>query len=541
MGVKITDPDDLNVATEIAIDTTAKTFTLSAAGNLTAKDGVTLQAIYSKFIDLWTTDSYNKYPFPMYTIDARSGQFLMGTDGATYNGWKPANDTTRQMIRDAGWSEYSSLGVLNRQYVGIVALASGFPGGAQFYYQTHATADGVSYTFTDAPNQGIQVFGDTGNGDFDFRSYYKMFCREYNYTYDDAVLGDVGETATGAYKVSLPIAVGSDLKITDNDTNVSTLTPYTAINIKYFSGAFTRDVATGVASSFGIVIDVGTHSGIDGSAPGGASVLTTAAAGMSVNAYAGGTLTIYEGTDKNVSFPIVSNAAGTITVTGTIASGSNLSFTAQKAAPTLADLDEIYTKIQYQLRQTGNINAASGTVKGNTAAMLLNFVGDTLKAGYFAPANSQGGGSGVIIQGLQSKDINTVVFYDNAAATAEFGYASAGTLNFNSYLTAGSTGYYRMYFTDLAGDLDYGLVGAITVDDASAADIAGTITGASIAFSFDYTNNNQGGRTPNTPAAVTVVAGNAGSAKPVVATGTITASKSIVFTLTAEQDRAYVA
>jgi hypothetical protein len=80
----------------------------------------------------------------------------------------------------------------------------------------------------------------------------------------------------------------------------------------------------------------------------------------------------------------------------------------------------------------------------------------------------------------------------------------------------------------------------VTVDDDSAADIAGTISGASIAFTFDYDGNVQGGRTPGTDAAVTIVAGNAGSAKPVVATGTITRSKGISFTLTAEADRAYL-
>ena len=78
---KLTDPDQLNVGTEITINTTAKTFTLVEAGNLVAKDGVTLQAIYSKFVNLWTTESYNKYPFPIYPTDALSGQYIFGFDG----------------------------------------------------------------------------------------------------------------------------------------------------------------------------------------------------------------------------------------------------------------------------------------------------------------------------------------------------------------------------------------------------------------------------------------------------------------------------
>ncbi|HQZ51023.1 MAG TPA: hypothetical protein PLF17_10890, partial [Chitinophagaceae bacterium] len=120
-------------------------------------------------------------------------------------------------------------------------------------------------------------------------------------------------------------------------------------------------------------------------------------------------------------------------------------------------------------------------------------------------------------------------------------FTATGTLNFNSFLTSGGTGYYRMYFTDLAGSADYGLTGAITVDDATPAGIFGTISSGSIPFTFAYDSNSQGGRTPATDAAVTVVAGNKGSAKPVVTTYTITRATGQGISLVAENDRAYVA
>jgi hypothetical protein len=95
-----------------------------------------------------------------------------------------------------------------------------------------------------------------------------------------------------------------------------------------------------------------------------------------------------------------------------------------------------------------------------------------------------------------------------------------------------------MYFTtNPAGN--YGTASAVTVNDASGSPITGTITGSTISFTFDYTGNVQGGRTGGTDANVTVVAGNASHAKPVVATGTISASKSISISLVAETDRAY--
>jgi hypothetical protein len=531
----------LGVDGNIWLDTSAKTFQLSAYGVLVAKDGCTGNALWAKFVDLWASGTtYQPYAFPMNVLDARSGQYIFGQDpGGAYNGWKPYNDATRQMIRDAGWSEYSNAGALNRQYVGMVALASGFPSGAQFYYQRTSTGAKANFTYTDAPNEAIQVYGDASNGNFDERTFFKMFCREYNYLYDDAVLGDVGETGTGAYKVALPIAVGSDLKIQDTDVNVAANSPFTSIKVRYFTGAFTRDIDSATSRNFGIVVDVGTHSGIDGSAPGGGSVLTTAEGGMTASAFVGGTLTIYEGTDKNVSFPITANTATTITVTGTIASGSNLSFTAQLAAPVSASLAQIYTKVQYLLRQNSNINSVSGSVTGSTAGLLLNFVGDSLKCGFYTPTNPNGGGSGVLVQGLAAADLNSIVFYDNTAATREYPYASAGNLNFSANLVGG---YYRMFFTTLPGaGNDYGESGAVTVDDKDAVDIAGTISAAQMAFTFDYSNNVQGGRTPGTNAAVTVVAGYPGSAKPVVATGTINQSKAISITLTAETDRAYLA
>ena len=50
--MKITDGDNLVVGTELTLDTTAKTIKLNQAGNLVYKDGVTLQALYSKFKQL---------------------------------------------------------------------------------------------------------------------------------------------------------------------------------------------------------------------------------------------------------------------------------------------------------------------------------------------------------------------------------------------------------------------------------------------------------------------------------------------------------
>jgi len=446
---KIVDLDLIDVGTELTLDTTAKTFTLNVAGQLVAKDGVSLQALYSKFISLWTTDTYNKFPFPMYAIDAKSGQFIFGFDGSTYNGWKPANDATRTYLRDGGWSEYSSAGVLNRQYVGIVSLGE-VSADAQLYYQKASGGTAANFTFTDEVNEGIQVYGDATNGNFDSRTYFKGYVREQGKKFRDSVLADTGQTGTGAYTVNLLLSNEADLKIAANDAAM-TGAPYSGITVQYYATDQTKTIG-GTGYPFRVVI-----------------------------------------------------------------TGNN------------ATAEQIYTKVQYLLRQDADIDSGSGTVIGRTADSLLSFTGDELTTT-----------TGVYIEGYNSNDVNRLKFTDQNGVVRAEPYTAAGSLNFNSFLTAGGTGYYRMYFTDLAGDNDYGKTGAITVDNAAGADIAGTITGASISFSFAYDANVQGGRTAGTDAAVTVIAGNAGSAKPVVATYTIAKAVGQNITLTAEQDRAYV-
>lgn len=446
---KITSKALLNVGTELTIDEAAKTFTLVATGNLVAKDGVSMQALYSKFVDLWATATYQDSPFPMNALDALSGQFYFGVDaGGNYNGWKPANDTTRQMIRDAGWREYSAAGALQREYVGIVGLGS-VSSGSQLYFQRASSDAPTNFTFADQVNEGIQVYGDATNGNFDKRTYFKGFVREYGKKYKDSILSDTGKTATGAYLVNLLLSNEDDLKITANDAAMSGA-PYSGITVTFYGADQNRSIG-GINYPFRIIID-----------------------------------------------------------------GNN------------ATLEQIYTKVQYLLRQNSDIDSGAGTVTGKTVAAMLEFVGDTLVTK-----------TGVFIDNILPADSNRIEFYDQNGIKRTNPYTAAGTIQANSILV-GAGSYYRLFFTTLPGaGNDYGEAGAVTVNDASGSPITGTISGSSVSFTFDYDGNTQGGRTAGTDAAVTLVAGRPGSAKPVVASGTLTRSKSISLSLVAEQDRAY--
>lgn len=451
---KITTRAGLVVGTELTIDEGAKTFTLNVAGNMVAKDGVTLQALYSKFVELWATATYQDSPFPMYAIDALSGQFQFGTDGATYSGWKPANDATRQMLRDGGWSEFNAAGTLARQYVGIVGLGS-VSAGSQLYYQKVDGAAATNFTFDDQCNEGIQVFGnataDATTTTFDSRVYFKAYCREYGKKYKDSVLADTGKTSTGANLVNMLLSNENDLKIQAAD-GAMTGAPYNGITVAYYSANQTRSI--------------------------------------------GGT---------NRSFKIIVN-------------GNN------------ATLEQIYTKVQYLLRQNSDINTGgtAGVKTGKIQSALLAFVGDTL-------VTSQS----VYIDNILSADSNRIEFYDDSNTLRTNPYTAAGTMTFNAPLVGAGSSYRLMFTAPPGAGNDFGESGAITVNNAAGTPITGTISTGSIAFDYDYDGNVQGGFTAGTDRPVTLIGIKPGGGKYVAATGTLTRSKAISLSLVAEQDRVY--
>jgi hypothetical protein len=96
-----------------------------------------------------------------------------------------------------------------------------------------------------------------------------------------------------------------------------------------------------------------------------------------------------------------------------------------------------------------------------------------------------------------------------------------------------------MFTTPPGAGNDYGESGAITVKNAAGVDIAGSISGSNVSFDYDYDGNVQGGATPATDRAVTLIGIRPGSGKFVVATGLLTRSKAISLSLVAEQDRVY--
>jgi len=456
---KIVSKASLVVGSNLIIDEPARTIQFLEAGGLSFKDGVSWQSFYSKIVDLWATATYQDSPIPLYALDALSGQYQIGTDGATFSGWTFADVSTRNALRDGGWAEYNVAGTKVAEYCSFIGLGAITPATTVQPYYHLATADApTDFPFTDQFNVGIKVYD---NVSLDKRTYAKAFVREYGKKFKSSILADTGSISTGPFKQNFLVSNEDDLKILNllgsdqaaADTALSSA-PYSGITVAYYTVNQTRTIG-GVSRNFKIIIEGN-----------------------------GGTL------------------------------------------------EQIYAKVQYLLRQGTDINVggSAGAKIGKIQDELLKFVGDTL-------VTSQS----VYIDDVLSADSNRVEFYDDTNTLRTNPYTAAGTMSFNSPLVgAGSS--YRLLFKDPPGaGNDFGESGAITVNDAAGTPITGAITAASIAFTYDYDGNVQGGYTAATDRNVILLGIKPGTGKYVAAEGILSRSKGIALSLVAEADRVYSA
>jgi len=618
----IIDPDLLadstadDSSTEVFINTSAKTVKLVANGDLST-DGVTLKCLYSFLKEEWRNDPNSKnlaaFPFPLVPITDESFEFG--------EGWDFADNSSRYLIRTAGWTVKNASGNTTQKWAGIIGLGT-IEEDDQLYYQQETGGGAANVVLTGQINQAVQIFRDddgdanTAEGsDYNRLSYFKLFVREAGQLYDSASLDDIGVITMDSIAYRFPISTGADLKIQANDAIISLsanvantswlagvatvdtnsahgisnlsfvritgVTPdgynvrgvanvvdantftiavssdpggngtggfvksvYNEIKVRYFDQPFSVDVDSATERDFGIVIDSGTHSGVDGVTTLAGSILTTAEGGIDAeaNLFVGGELVIHEGNNAGSYIISATNSTAVTVNSGTFANAlSALSFTLypSTAKQLPADAEDIYTKIQYLLRQPTDVDSTDQSVIGKTADELLLFVGDTLKT-VFA-GNPNGGGNGVFITGFLAADTNRLIFVDNIEEERQFPFVAALTLNFGDNLKNDASAKYWVYFTTLpGGGNDFGEAGAIIVDDNDSIDMAGDVTGsASITHTFNYDGNVQGGRSANTVADITAVAIGLTTGQYVRATGTIGRSVTNSLSLVAALERNY--
>lgn len=170
------------------------------------------------------------------------------------NGWDFLDTSTKNLIRTGGWALKDTGGVTQEEYAGIITLGS-LGATDQVYYQQVAAGAATNIVLQGAVNQAVKTYGDGSHGSFDYRAYFKIFCREYQKSYASAALGDIGVTTMTYQVYRFPVTNASDAKITHNDTTVS---GYAGIDIEWFGSPQTRSIG-GSSRDFHVIIDANNH------------------------------------------------------------------------------------------------------------------------------------------------------------------------------------------------------------------------------------------------------------------------------------------
>lgn len=526
IGTNITTMFSASTTDELLIDHTSKTIALKAVGTM-SQDGVTIKCVYSKLKEIWRTDAtLVKFPFPMGPITDEQFEMINGWNWDKVNTSGSGSATTVELLRTGGWSVVNTSNQVTEMWTGIITLGTFVANTDQAYYQQTVGGAPTNFKLTNNVNQAVQVYSDP-NGDgnlsdgYDRRGYFKIFLREYSKLYAQSANTEIGASTMTYQAYRFPLSNSTDLKITHDDTAVSTTTPYTNVNITYLR--HTDDTRYNVRGAWTTATTYAVADVVKGTDNRWYKCTSGHTSGASTAPITGGSYATvwasYEG-ERQIGttwypFTVVIDADTTVGPSG---SGAALRA-------------EVYEKVQYQLRQATDIDAdATASVTGKTADLLLRFVGDTLVTS-----------NGVYIDSFNSNDTNDIEFYDATGVKATFPYVASITINFGDNLKNDASAKYWLFFTTLPGaSNDFGESGAILVNNASATPITGDVSAASsVSWTFDYDNNTQGGRTAATNADVTAVALGLTTGQYVKATGTIAKSKSNSISLVAALERNY--
>jgi len=400
----IVDPDGLfdnaidSAGANIFIDTALRTVKIrnnSAApqGPVLDETGVTLQALYSFLKQEWKNDPNTKeliaYPFPLIAITPEQFEWRYG--------WTPADDSSRSLIRTAGWREFATDNLTQkREYIGAISLGNidgdqnqDGAGDQDFaYYGFFDSADGTStagpfdFDFPGEVNQAIQTLDSTA---FDRRGdILKLFIRQEAKTYDQTATTDIGLSAGTTLPFNtqrFPLVEGTDLQISGvTGLDDATITSNVGPNEKYnqVTGPRIEYLSTSAPSdTFGYSEDL-----------------------LGGPYFFGITIRSQDGTDG--TSPLANN--------------------------------EVYAWTQFSLRQDSDIEFASGTVKnGKLADELLEYVGSTLTTKRATNIDQSGLLTGTAITNIRATDINfTQLLPDSASLSLRsFPFSTGIVVNFS--------------------------------------------------------------------------------------------------------------
>lgn len=541
---------------EVKIDAVNKLIQLRNAGNLAAAgSGATGQALYSFLKYVWKNQTeLTQYDFPMLSITNEQFEFI--------DGWEPEDDTTRKMIRTAGWAETNGT-LTKRRYSGIISLGTlGTTDQPYFVQNTSLTASTTNTDFTGPVNEPVKIYAyGTGTNDINFTSTSNITSTTTDLSvFADGdiitISGTTGGTNDGTFVVSgTPTATSLDITTTDftasgTDTATVTITSDYKAYFKIFVREREKTYADAdldvigvsemtyivyrfpVANADDININTTADTDIDSDNVMPADVSpydvidVTYLDAQIKGAWTNSTVYVANDVVQSAGRWYITTAGGTSSGTGVaddvgvtdwaaysgereVETGVYSAYTvildANNAGTTPGGSKEaVYEWAQWALRLTGTIDTAS-TRNGEIADALVYFVGDNLHTS-----------AGVFVDDIAAADVNKITFHDYADVTHTYPSVVTVTINFNGNLAADADAIFRAYYTNVPSG-NFGDVDAIEVTRADGvtkvgSDVSNNVpdgaidVGSSYSFSYAYDGDTTGGRTQSTDTNITVVA-----------------------------------
>ena len=599
---KLTDPDSYSIAVnatatteEVEVQTGAKTVELRIAGNLDdtspgKTSGGTAKSVYSFLKEEWLINStLRRFKFPIKMIF--EGSYIW------VNGWAPANPQTRDLFRDAGFEEQ----VASTKNACMISLGAVHAPGSDLGYYTQSagnTSATTDYDKTGEINENIDITGATvyqksflriqgktyseyellseqGLSAIGFQAYSfpltnlsdskvtesdgnidtiePYISMVINYIKGTGFTTFANTTVYAAAAVVLDGATGrwffTALGGTSNNTTVATDTGVTDWI------AYSGELQIGATYyAFNRLLDAGTGTDIKAYeyaqrqlrqvgninddtitpvAQGGYGTVNGKVAQLLAE-YVGDTLKMRPGvgifnfdanSTNNIQHQPITVDTGGLDSNGTPITSTIVSFPFVAAgsfvfSPNFVsqpDVDTIYTVyFNFITRTSGSytLTVSAGSV-GNLTWASTDL--DHIQAGDYIDL------SGFITTAA----MNTLYLVDTVAANTMQITAQDGTTIVTETATV------------QVDENPYESPGAVIVQDNGATNMDAQISASTISFDFDYTNNNQGGRTPNSNAPCTIVAIAKDGAEWIDASFTITAATGINVPVNGGDERNY--
>lgn len=506
-------------ATVIITDTTHPNYTdgtTPIANPLSENDGIKLEALYAferqerrKDETLRQYDYFFKGTFKFGgAYELVNGRKFDDADGSATS----LTTDDRFKIRGSGWIERNAAGAIGRIYYGVASLGNIEPL-SQPYYQLLEGAAGVPVNFDkDGPiNESIQVYGDN---DIDANAYTTSVATAAAQTISVVAASGTFTRSAGDYLTDgFEKGMRFDAAGLTNNTGTYTIDTVTATVI-----TIVADEWASLTDETGDADEVLTVTGFDRRlylsnkirtfgqnydekilADSGVSQMDGYATGFALGEsvhLTSGNYTIADVYDTQIA-PWTGMTLEELDVaqteTGFTTADGDFTWVLNNTGS--GNLDQCIAYLDAIAQTDDDINAhATNVTRGKRVPTWYTYNA----AGKILPRTNITG-EGLFIEGLTGTDKNRVIFTDDAGATKEYPAYSNVSISVGANAVADTLAWFHGFFLDGPAAADFNTSGALTVEDASAVAVKGTVNssgfrvGNNIEFEFDHAGDTIGG------------------------------------------------